>query len=160
MIKLSGDITRHEIDYQLNFECKSSSFYLPKIQKSNLIKGKYKEANSSYLELRTPFQPVVAGPVCETYWYFIKTFYWPCQKLCERWYRLSLSVTFGHKPKYNISLFWRHSISHSLRLKTIEFWLDKHPSKIHWRFNKQFIFEGIKSFLGNNNFLFDSQSIL
>ena len=49
LIKLSKDITRHEIDYLLYFEFKSSLFYgLPKIHKSKLIKTKCKETVSSY----------------------------------------------------------------------------------------------------------------
>ena len=72
LIKLSKDITRHEIDYLLNFEFKSSLFYgLPKIHKSKLIKTKCKETTTNYLELVDPedltFRPIVAGTICETH---------------------------------------------------------------------------------------------
>ena len=42
-------------------------------------------------------------------------------------------------------------------LEAIEFWLDKYPSLIHRRFTNQFILEGIKTILENNNFLFGDQ---
>ena len=72
LIKLANGIKWHEIDYLLNFEFKLSSFYgLPKIHKSQLIKQKYQEINTEYLELENPadlkFRPIVAGPVCETH---------------------------------------------------------------------------------------------
>ena len=41
ILELAPNMTKHEVDYWTNFECKSSSFYgLPKIHKSTLIKEK------------------------------------------------------------------------------------------------------------------------
>ena len=47
------------------------------------------------------------------------------------------------------------NISHDLGLEAIKFWLEKHPNLIHKRFSKEFILEGIKVILENNNFMFD-----
>ena len=47
------------------------------------------------------------------------------------------------------------NISHELGLEAIKFWLEKHPNLIHKRFTKDFIIEGIKTILENNNFMFD-----
>ena len=172
LIKLSGDVTRHEIDYLLNFEFKSSSFYgLPKIHKSNLIKEKCQKTYSTYLELKDPsdlkFRPIVAGPVCETHRLsnLIDLLLKPFIKHVKSYVRDDLDF-LSHLPtsvnqntllvSFDVTNLYT-SISHSLGLEAIEFWLDKYPSLIHRRFTKQFILEGIKTILENNNFLFDDQ---
>ena len=47
------------------------------------------------------------------------------------------------------------NLSHDLGIEAIQFWLEKHPNLIHKRFSKEFILEGIKGILENNNFMFD-----
>ena len=49
------------------------------------------------------------------------------------------------------------NISHTLGVEAITYWLEKHPSLIHRRFNKTFIIEGIKVILENNNVTFDGK---
>ena len=49
------------------------------------------------------------------------------------------------------------NIPHELRLKAIEYWLDKYPKLIHSRFNKSFILEALKLVLKNNHFVFKEE---
>ena len=72
IIKSSKDLTRYEIDYLLNFECKSSNLYgLPKIHKCKTITERCTNHQSEYIRIiDTPdltFRPIVAGPTCETH---------------------------------------------------------------------------------------------
>ena len=116
LIKLSGDVTRHEIDYLLNFEFKSSSFYgLPKIHRSNLIQEKCQKTYSTYLELKDPsdlkFRPIVAGPNCETHRLsnLIDLLLKPFIKHVKSYVRDDLdffiSFTYERKSKYTFSFF-------------------------------------------------------
>ena len=47
------------------------------------------------------------------------------------------------------------NIPHKLGLEAVEYYVDKHRSRIPKRFTKQFILEGINFVLTNNNFFFD-----
>ena len=72
LIKDADEITRHEINYLLEFDCNTSLFYgLPKIHKSIMMKEKCKATSGEYLELLDPedltFRPIVAGTTCETH---------------------------------------------------------------------------------------------
>ena len=72
VMRLAPEITLHEQNYLLDFECKSSMFYgLPKIHKSKLINNECTKIDGEYLELLDPedltFRPIVAGPACETH---------------------------------------------------------------------------------------------
>ena len=72
LIGANGNLTNKEIDFLLNFDCKTSTFYgLPKIHKSETIEKACKEnENVEYIEVKDPqdltFRPIVAGPNCET----------------------------------------------------------------------------------------------
>ena len=71
LINKNGKLTKHEIDYLLKFESKTSTFYgLPKIHKCQSIQKKCKDSKSRYVEVLDPddlaFRPIVAGPICET----------------------------------------------------------------------------------------------
>ena len=55
LISLAKEITRHEIRYLFDFECKQSMFYgLPKIHKSEMIRNECNKINSEYLEHSDP----------------------------------------------------------------------------------------------------------
>ena len=79
----------------------------------------------------------------------------------SRWYRLSFTYSEFRSRKSNFSILsfdvinLYTNISHDLRIEAIQFWLEKHPNLIHKRFSKEFILEGIKGILENNNFVFD-----
>ena len=170
LIKLAKDITRHEIAYLLEFDFKSSNFYgLPKIHKSNLIKNKCIETQSEYLELKDPidlqFRPIIAGPVCETHRLsnLIDILLKPFIKQVKSFIRDDidfLSYTPNIVPEkatlvsFDVTSLYTN-ISHDLGLEAIQFWLEKHPELIHKRFTKEFIMEGIKTIIENNNFMFD-----
>ena len=49
------------------------------------------------------------------------------------------------------------NLPHNLGLKTIEYWLDKNPESIYFRFNKFFILEALKLVLKNNDFVFTEE---
>jgi len=49
------------------------------------------------------------------------------------------------------------NIPHKLGLEAIKYWLNKHPSLLKERFNKEFITEGISLILNNNNFDFGNR---
>ena len=49
------------------------------------------------------------------------------------------------------------NIPHDVRLKAIEYWLDKYPELIHSRFNKSDILEALKLILKNNHFVFNEE---
>ena len=151
LIKLAKDITRHEIAYLLEFDFKSSNFYvLPKIHKSNLIKNKCIETQSEYLELKDPidlqFRPIVAGPVCETHRLsnLIDILLKPFIKQVKSFIRDDkdfLSYTPNIVPEkatlvsFDVTSLYTN-ISHDLGLEAIQFWLEKHPELIHKRFKK------------------------
>ena len=59
-------------------------------------------------------------------------------------------VSFGVTSLYT-------NILHDVRLKAIEYWLDKYPELIHSRFNKSFIFEALKLVLRNDQFVFNEE---
>ena len=64
LISLAKEITRYEINYLLDFECKQSMFYgLPKIHKSEIIRNECNKINSKFLEHSDPedlkFRPIV-----------------------------------------------------------------------------------------------------
>ena len=52
VIGLAKEITRHELNYLLDFECKPNMFYgLPKIHKSLMINTKCTQVDGEYIEL-------------------------------------------------------------------------------------------------------------
>ena len=52
VIKLAPEITRHEQNYLIDFECKPSMFYgLPKKHKSKMINNECMKIDVEYLEL-------------------------------------------------------------------------------------------------------------
>ncbi|MCG8094140.1 MAG: hypothetical protein JAZ17_11035 [Candidatus Thiodiazotropha endolucinida] len=172
LIKENKDITRHEFNYLLEFEWKSSSFYgLPKIHKSKLIKEQCQKTTTNVLELKDPsdlkFRPIVAGPVCETHRLsnLIDILLKPFIKNVKSYIRDDIDF-LSHLPRkidknamlvsFDVTNLYTN-ISHSLGLEAIEYWLNKYPNLIHKRFSKSFILEGIKTILENNNFKFDEK---
>lgn len=170
VIHLAKDITRHELNYLLDFECKPSMFYgLPKIHKSQMIKNECNKIAGEYLELVDPqdlkFRPIVAGPACETHRLsnlvdiLLKPFIQKVKSYVrddldflnyvpETVPQNTLLVSFDVVNLYT-------NISHDLGLEAIKSWLSKYPELIHKRFSKDFICESIKFILENNNFFFN-----
>ena len=62
----------------------------------------------------------------------------------------SIVVFYGAKSLYS-------NITHELGLEAIEYWLDKHPEDLPTRINKDFIKQGMKFILENNNFFFNGK---
>ena len=72
VIALAKEMTRNEMNYLLDFDCKPSMFYgLHKIHKSQMINDECSQIDGEYLEILDPedltFNPIVAGPACETH---------------------------------------------------------------------------------------------
>ena len=111
------------------------------------------------------FRPIVAGPVCETHRLsnlidiLLKPFIKQVKSFI-RDYIDFLSYTPNIVPEkatlvsFDVTSLYTN-ISHDLGLEAIQFWFEKHPELIHKRFTKEFIMEGIKTILENNNFMFD-----
>ena len=173
LIKLNVDMTRHEIDYLLNFEHKSSRFYgLPKIHKCKSIADKCLELNSEYIEINDPpdlkFRPIIAGPACETHRLsnLIDILLKPFTSKIQSYVRDDIDF-LTHIPEtaskesyltsFDVTSLYTN-ISHKLGLEAISYWLNKFPNLIHKRFTKEFILEGIKVILENNNFSFDDKT--
>ena len=170
VMRLAPEITLHEQNYLLDFECKSSMFYgLPKIHKSKLINNECTKIDGEYLELLDPeyltFRPIVAGPACETHRLsnLIDILLKPFIEKVESYVRDDidfLKYIPDNVPQNTllvsfdvVSLYT--NISHELGIKAIDNWLTKYPNLIHKRFSKDFILESIKTILENNNFLFN-----
>ena len=47
------------------------------------------------------------------------------------------------------------TIPHALGLEAVDYWLEKYPETLNSRFTKEFILDGIKLILENNNFCFN-----
>ena len=160
MIRLAPEITRHEQNYLLDFECIPSMFYgLPKIHKSKMINSECMKTDGEYLELLDPedltFRPIVAGPACETHRLsnlidiLLKPFIEKVKSyvrddidflkyIPENIPQNTLLVSFDVVSLYT-------NISHEVGLKAINNWLTNHPNLIHKRFSKEFILESIKT---------------
>ena len=170
VISLAKEITRHEIGYLLDFECKQSMFYgLPKIHKSEMIRNECNKTNSEYLELLDPedlrFRPIVAGPACETHRLsnLIDILLKPFIEKVKSYVRDDIDF-LNYIPKTVpsntllvsfdvVNLYTK--IPHELGIEAINSWLSKYPELIHKRFSKEFILESIKTILENNNFFFN-----
>ena len=170
VISLAKEITRHEIGYLLNFECKQSMFYgLPKIHKSEMMRNECNKTNSEYLELFDPedlrFRPIVAGPACETHRLsnlidiLLKPFIEKV-KGCVRDDIDFLNYIPKSVPSNTLLVSFDvvnlyTNIPHELGIEAITSWQSKYPELIHKRFSKEFILESIKTILENNNFFFN-----
>ena len=62
----------------------------------------------------------------------------------------SILVSFDAESLYG-------TITHELGLEAIEYWFDKHHKELPPRINKDFIKQGIKFILENNNFFFNGK---
>lgn len=170
LIGSGGSLTKNEQDFLLNFECKTSTFYgLPKIHKSQLIQDACNAQISEYVEVLDPtdlqFRPIVAGPICETSRLssLIDILLKPFLPKVRSYLRDDIDF-LSHLPKTVpantsmvsfdvVSLY--SNIPHDLGLEAISYWLDNHPELIPNRFTKEFIIEGIRIILENNNFSFN-----
>lgn len=170
LISCNGNLTNHEHNFLLDFDCKTSTFYgLPKIHKCKLIQDACKMQDSEYIEVLDPldlqFRPIVAGPNCETsrlsccidillkpFLVHVKSY---LRDDIDFLNRLPKTVTMDTKIVSFDVVSLYSNIPHDLGLDAISFWLDKHPELIPHRFSKQFIIEGIQIILENNNFSFN-----
>ena len=151
IIALAKEMTRNEMNYLLDFDCKPSMFYvLPKIHKSQLINDACSQIDGEYLEILDPedltFHPIVAGPACETHRLsnLIDILLKPFIEKVQSYVRDDIDF-LKHIPEIVppntllvsfdfISLYT--NISHNLGMKAIERWLTDYPELIHKRFSK------------------------
>ncbi|MCG8076000.1 MAG: GIY-YIG nuclease family protein, partial [Candidatus Thiodiazotropha taylori] len=170
LIDQNKNITIQEIDFLLNFDYKTSTFYgLPKIHKSKLIQNACNIKNSEYIEVLDPddlqFRPIVAGPRCETSRLssLLDILLKPFLKHVKSYLRDDidfLNFLPNNVPENTllvsfdvVSLY--SNIPHTLGQEAVSYWLEKYPELISERFSKDFILEGLKLILENNNFSFN-----
>ena len=171
LIGANGNLTNKEIDFLLNFDCKTSTFYgLPKIHKSETIEKACKEnENVEYIEVKDPqdltFRPIVAGPNCETSHLslLLDILLKPFLEHVKSYLRDDIDfLNFLPKDVPDdallvsfdvVSLY--SNIPHDLGRTAVRFWLERHPELIHNRFSKEFILEGLSIILENNIFSFN-----
>jgi len=172
LINKNGKLTKHEIDYLLKFESKTSTFYgLPKIHKCQSIQKKCKDFKSRYVEVLDPddlaFRPIVAGPICETSRLssLADQLLKPFLTLIPSYVRDDIDfLNFIPKQVSDqtklvsfdiVSLYT--NIPHDLGIEAISYWLSKNPELLGSRFDKMFIIESLKIILENNIFVFNNK---
>lgn len=169
--KYKESLTSKEKDYLTKFEMKHSNFYgLPKIHKSKEIQEGIQLQNSSYIKLPEPhdlkLRPIVAGPACPTHRLsnlldiilkplcphvnsYIRDDIDFLNYIPESVTQETLLVSFDVTSLYT-------NIPNSFGYEAISYWIDKLPDSLDTRFSKEFIMEGLKLILENNNFFFDN----
>lgn len=175
-VRVHGDnLTKNEKDYLINYETKTSNFYgLPKIHKSKEIQEKIKTACSSYVKIPKPedlkLRPIIAGPSSPTQRLsnLLDLVLKPLCKKVPSYIRDDLDF-LNHIPEnvqpetllvsFDVTSLYTN-IPHSLGIDAVRFWMEKFPEGIDSRFSKEFILEGLRLILENNNFHFDNQFFL
>lgn len=160
-----SNLTKKEVDYLLDFDAKTSNFYgLPKIHKSKSISEQCEKSQTAYIQLQSPtdlkVRPIVAGPTCETHRIsnlldiLLKPFIANIRSyvrdtvdflntLPKQVSQDSVFVSFDATNLYS-------NIPHELGLEAIEYWLDRFPNSLHYRYSKKFVLESLKLILQNN----------
>ncbi|XP_062606683.1 uncharacterized protein LOC134268439, partial [Saccostrea cucullata] len=173
--KYQGNLTKNEIEYLTDFEVKTSHFYgLPKIHKCKEIQENVKKCNSTYIKLPRPndlkLRPIIAGPasstqrlsnlldiilkpLCTKVTSYVRDDMDFLNYIPQTVPRETLLVSFDVTSLYT-------NITHELGIEAIKYWLDKYPEEIDHRFPANFILEGLRIVLENNNFLFDDENYL
>ncbi|XP_061170396.1 uncharacterized protein LOC133179719 [Saccostrea echinata] len=173
--KFQSNLTKNEIEYLTNFEVKTSHFYgLPKIHKCKEIQKNVKKCNSTYIKLPRPndlkLRPIIAGPasstqrlsnlldiilkpLCTKVTSYVRDDMDFLNYIPQTVPRDTLLVSFDVTSLYT-------NITHDLGIEAIKYWLDKYPEEIDDRFPANFILEGLRIVLENNNFLFDDENYL
>lgn len=167
--KFSNLLREDEQKYLTRFEARTSNFYgLPKVHKSSKI---IEVSNTEVVTLPCPedlsFRPIVGGPNSPTHRLsnFIDILLKPYTTEVDSYIKDTtdflrtlpqtieediIFISFDVKSMYT-------NITEELGLKAIEYWLEKCPTLLNARFNKEFVMEGIKIILKNNVFYFDGQ---
>ena len=170
--KYKDVLTKKEASYLTNFNFKTSNFYgLPKIHKSKLISEAIGVQNDEYIEVLEPIdlkvRPIVAGPMCPTrplsalIDILLKPFVTHINsyirenldflKKCSRVNNENtILVTFDVTSLYT-------NIPHDYGLQAIAYWIELYPDSLNLRFSKDFVLEGIKIILENNNCFFNNK---
>ncbi|XP_061168845.1 uncharacterized protein LOC133178101 [Saccostrea echinata] len=173
--KFQSNLTKNEIEYLTNFEVKTSHFYgLLKIHKCKEIQKNVKKCNSTYIKLPRPndlkLRPIIAGPasstqrlsnlldiilkpLCTKVTSYVRDDMDFLNYIPQTVPRDTLLVSFDVTSLYT-------NITHDLGIEAIKYWLDKYPEEIDDRFPANFILEGLRIVLENNNFLFDDENYL
>ena len=161
-----------EYDYLMKFDCKDSYFYgLPKVHKSQLIKNACIKNNCSYIRVQSPedlkIRPIISSKFCQSnrlselvdillkpfmecipsYVKDTKDFLNKLPRTCGE---NSIMATFDIVSLYS-------NINKDLGTKAIIYWVEKHPEKLHERFNIDIVIQSIHYILENNIFVFNDE---
>ena len=170
--KYKDVLTKKESSYLTNFNFKTSNFYgLPKIHKSKLNSEAIASKNDEYIKVLEPIdlkvRPIVAGPMCPTrplsalIDILLKPFVTHLNsyirdnldflKQCSRVNsENTILVTFDVTSLYT-------NIPHDYGLQAIAYWIELYPGRLNLRFSKDFVLEGTKIILENNNCFFNNK---
>ncbi|XP_062588448.1 uncharacterized protein LOC134250115 [Saccostrea cucullata] len=173
--KYQGNLTKNELEYLTDFEVKTSHFYgLPKIHKCKEIQENVNKCNSTYIKLLRPndlkLRPIIAGPasstqrlsnlldiilkpLCTKVTSYVRDDMDFLNYIPQTVPRETLLVSFDVTSLYT-------NITHELGIEAIKYWWDKYPEEIDDRFPANFILEGLRIVLENNDFLFDDENYL
>ena len=166
-------LTKNEYDYLINFEWKTSEFYvLPKIHKCQTIKYAINESNNSHIHLPPPNdlkgRPIVAGHNSPTHRLstLLEKILAPLATMVKTYVKddwnflrlLPSTMNFKKTIIYSVDIESLYtSISHDLGIEAIIYWIDKLSHVIPTRFTKEFIIESLLFVLKNNNFIFEGK---
>ena len=166
--KYKSNLTGNELDYLLNFERKTSSFYgLPKTHKYKDINNACSISNKNYVELEAPES---LSESCETHRLsnIIDILLQPYTKHIKSYIKdtsdfLSKLPTSTNPDTLLVSFDVVNlytNIPHDLGIEVIEYWLRKFPQELPARISVEFLLEGIKFILENNYFCFNDTYFL
>ena len=171
--KFEHCLTNYEKDYLLKFELSTSNFYvLPKIHKSQMIEKAINSYNNYHIEMNTPHdlkgRPIIAGCSSPTHRLssLLDKILMPISSKVKTYIKddwdfirnLPSNLTFAETTMYSVDISSLYtSISHSLGINAIKFWINKHRKLIPNRFSEEFIIESLIFVLENNYFIFDGQ---
>ena len=168
--KHSKCLQESEIRYINNKRWKSSNIYVsPKVHKCKEILDVAASTNEEYIHMPCPRSlkgcPIIAGPQSPTQRLseLVEKILSPLVPLLKSYIkddwdfinRLPRTTNFECEI-YSVDIVSLYTnIPHKLGLEAVEYYIDKHRSRIPKRFTKQFILESINFVLTNNNFFFD-----
>ena len=168
--KHSKCLHESEINYINNKLWKSSNIYVtPKVHKCKEILEIAASSNKEYIHMPCPpnlkGRPIIAGPQSPTQRLseLIEKILSPLVPLLKSYIkddwdfinRLPRTTSFECEI-YSVDIVSLYTnIPHKLGLEAVEYYINKHRSRIPKRFTKQFILESINFVLTNNNFFFD-----
>ena len=126
------------------------SDYISSFQPKDLKLGHIEVGHKSPTKRLSNFVDILLWPLLPKIKSHVKHDFDLLKKCRRNLTKNSKLVSFGVTSLYT-------NILHDVRLKAIEYWLDKYPELIHSRFNKTDILEALKLILKNKHFVFNEE---